>query len=79
MYDHILVALDGSEPSQFSGRAAIALATAFNARVTACHVYGSDIHRRRFVEMEPGLPSKYQDQETLGNLRTTHQNLIDEG
>jgi len=79
MYDHILVALDGSEPSRCSGQIAIMLADAFGARITACHVYGSDIHRRRFVEMEPGLPSKYQDRETLSGLRTAHEKLMDEG
>ncbi|MHC4508740.1 MAG: universal stress protein [Planctomycetota bacterium] len=79
MYDHILVALDGSEPSRCAGRAAIALATALHARVTACHVYGADIHRRRFVEMEPGLSPKYQGQETLDELRTAHDRLMNEG
>ncbi len=79
MYDHILVALDGSEPSGRSGRITIALAAALGARVTACHVYGCTIHRHRFVEMEPGLPSKYQDGETLNGLRMAHAKLIDEG
>jgi nucleotide-binding universal stress UspA family protein len=79
MYDHILVALDGSEPSRFAGQTAIALAAATSARLTACHVYGADIHRRRFVEMEPGLPTKYQEQETLNQLRTAHDRLMYEG
>jgi len=79
MYDHILVALDGSEPSRCSGQVAITLASGFGARVTVCHVYGSDIHRHRFVEMEPGLPSKYQDRETLSDLRTAHEKLMDDG
>ncbi len=79
MYDHILVALDGSEPSRRSGQVAIMLAAAFGARVSACHVYGSDIHRRRFIEMEPGLPSKYQEHVTLSGLRKAHEKLMDEG
>jgi nucleotide-binding universal stress UspA family protein len=79
MYDHILVALDGSEPSHCCGQITIALALGLKARVTACHVYGADIHRRRFIEMEPGLPQKYQGQETLGTLRLTHEKLIDLG
>lgn len=79
MYDHILVALDGSEPSDYGGRTATVLAAAVRARVTACHVYGAEIHRRRFVEMEPGLPPKYQAQETLGELRTAHDRLMNEG
>lgn len=79
MYDHILVALDGSEPSRFAGQAAVALAAATGARVTACHIYGARMHRRRFSDMEPGLPAKYQEQEMLGNLRTAHDRLMDEG
>jgi nucleotide-binding universal stress UspA family protein len=47
--------------------------------VTACHVYGADIHRRRFSDMEPGLPEQYQQGETLTGLRTAHDRLIHEG
>jgi nucleotide-binding universal stress UspA family protein len=79
MYSHILVALDGSEPSRFAGQAAVAIAVATGARVTACHVYGAQMHRRRFVDMEPGLPAQYQEQGRLSGLRTAHDNLIDEG
>ena len=79
MYDHILVALDGSEPSRYAGRNAMTLAAALGARITVCHVYGSDIHRRRFIEMEPGLPTKYQDEEILSNLRGSHKKLMEEG
>ena len=79
MYGHILVALDGSKPSQFAAQAALALAVATGARVTACHVYGAEIHRCRFSEMEPGLPAKYQDGETLSDLRIAHDRLIEEG
>lgn len=79
MYDHILVALDGSEPSRSAGQTAVALAAATSARLTACHVYGAEIHRRRFVEMEPGLPTKYQEQNTLSQLRTAHDRLMYEG
>jgi nucleotide-binding universal stress UspA family protein len=79
MYTHILVALDGSEPSRFAGDAAIAVAAATGARVTACHIYGAQMHRRRFIDMEPGLPAKYQEQERLSDLRTAHDRLMDEG
>jgi nucleotide-binding universal stress UspA family protein len=79
MYDHILVALDGSEPSRCGGQCAIALAVATGARVTACHVYGAEMHRRRFIDMEPGLPAQYQEQDRLRGLRTAHDQLIDEG
>ncbi|MBW8038553.1 MAG: hypothetical protein FVQ85_00975 [Planctomycetes bacterium] len=79
MYDHILVALDGSEPSRLAGQIAVALAAATSARLTACHVYGAEIHQRRFAEMEPGLPTKYQEQDTLSELRTAHDKLIYQG
>ncbi len=79
MYDHIFVALDGSEPSRFAGQMAVALAIAMRTRVTACHVYGARMHRRRFSDMEPGLPAKYQERETLNGLRTAHDRLMDEG
>ncbi len=79
MYDHILVALDGSQPSCCAGQTAIALAAAMGARVTACHVYGAQMHRRRFIDMEDGLPARYQQQEKLKSLRMAHDRLIDEG
>jgi nucleotide-binding universal stress UspA family protein len=79
MYDHVLVALDGSEPSRCAGQMALALAAATGARVTACHVYGAEIHRHRFADMEPGLPDEYQQQEKLTDLRSAHDKLMDEG
>jgi nucleotide-binding universal stress UspA family protein len=79
MYNHILVALDGSEPSRHGGKVALALAAAGGARITACHVYGVAIHRQRFSDMEPGLPTKYQSSDTFGELRSAHDRLIDEG
>lgn len=79
MYNHILVALDGSEPSRCAGQAALALAKAARARVTACHVYGVRIHQVRFCDMEPGLPAQYQQEATLSDLRTAHDRLIQEG
>ena len=79
MYSHILVALDGSEPSRCAGRAVFVLASATGARVTACHVYGAQMHRRRFIDMEGGLPAEYQEQTRLHDLRAAHDQLIDEG
>jgi nucleotide-binding universal stress UspA family protein len=79
MYNHILVALDGSEPSQYAGQTATALAAATGCCITACHVYGAEYHRRRFTDMESGLPIQYQSQESLTYLRTTHDKLIHEG
>ncbi len=79
MYDQILVALDGSELSRYAGKAAITVALATGSRIIACHIYGADIHRTRFADMEPGLPEKYQEKESLSELRTAHTRLMDEG
>jgi nucleotide-binding universal stress UspA family protein len=79
MYEQILVALDGSESSRYAGQAAITMAVATGSRIIACHVYGAEIHRRRFSEMEPGLPPKYHEKETLTDLRTAHERLMQEG
>ena len=79
MYNHILVALDGSRPSQYAGQTAMAFAEAAGCRITACHVYGAQYHRQRFTDMEPGLPSKYQTVQSLSYLRATHDKLIHEG
>ncbi len=79
MYDQILVALDGSASSRCAGQAALALAAAGGSRLIACHIYDVDIHRRRFTDMEPGLPEKYQEKETLTDLRTAHDRLMHEG
>lgn len=79
MYDQILVALDGSESSRYAGQAALALASAGQSRLIACHIYGVDIHRRRFTDMEQGLPEKYQEQERLDGLRSAHDRLMREG
>ncbi len=37
------------------------------------------MHRTRFGDMEPGLPEEYQEEERLGSLRDTHDDLISEG
>ena len=79
MYSHILVALDGSQRSQWAGQAVMELARATGAKVTACHVYGVEIHRTRFIEMEPGLPAQYQDKQTLDDLQSAHDQLMNEG
>jgi len=79
MYKQILVALDGSESSRYAGQAAITMATAMGSKLIACHVYGAEIHRRRFSEMEPGLPPQYHKKDTLTDLRTAHNRLMQEG
>jgi len=79
MYKNILVALDGSAASGFASQVAIKLANALECRITACHVYGIDIHRSRFSDMEPGLPKQYQEENKLMYLRSSHDKLMSEG
>ena len=79
MYEQILVALDGSESSRYAGDAAVTVAAATGSSIIACHIYGVEVHRRRFSEMEPGLPEKFQEKETLTDLRTAHDRLMHEG
>jgi nucleotide-binding universal stress UspA family protein len=80
MYRRILVALDGSGPSDLAGQAAMALAGATDQAVLiGCHVYAAEMHRARFEEMEPGLPEPYQAEERLDYLRRTHDSLITDG
>ncbi len=79
MYRKILTAIDGSAPAARGGDLAIALARATGAELLACHVYSAGLHSRRFQDMEPGLPEKYQDNERLGELRGMHGSLIEDG
>ena len=79
MYENILVALDGSVASGFAGKVTIELANALESRITVCHVYGIDIHRSRFSDMEPGLPEQYQEENKLIYLRSSHDKLMSEG
>jgi nucleotide-binding universal stress UspA family protein len=79
MYKKILVAVDGSEHSSLAIDAAISMAKTCNASITGCHVYAADLHRVRFVEMEPGLPEDYQEEGKLNELRGTHDEIIGDG
>jgi nucleotide-binding universal stress UspA family protein len=79
MYKHILVALDGSDPGAWGGRIALNLARKTGASISVCHVYGADMHRQRFEDMEPGLPPDFQEPASLAELRQTHGTLMQEG
>ncbi|MBN1291263.1 MAG: universal stress protein [Candidatus Latescibacteria bacterium] len=79
MYSKILVALDGSEYSLIGGAIALELAKNIGAEVIAAHIFDARLHSVRFREMESTLPSKYQDQNTLKELRDAHNDLIFEG
>ncbi|MBI3755155.1 MAG: universal stress protein, partial [Deltaproteobacteria bacterium] len=49
MFQNILTALDNSTYSDSGMEAAIAIAGAFKAKVTGCHVYAARLHETRFM------------------------------
>lgn len=79
MYKNILVALDGSKYSLFGGDIALGFSRIFKSKITAVHIYDGKIHSHRLREMEPDLPEKFQEPETLKHVRDSHNDLIYEG
>jgi len=80
MYQQVFVGVDGSPCSDLAVDAALAFAAVTGkGRCTGCHVYAARMHRQRFEDMEPGLPERYQEEERLGSLRATHDDLISGG
>ena len=79
MYKKILVALDGSKYAMFGGEIALEFSEKFKSEILAVHVYDGKIHSHRLKEMEPDLPEKYQEEETLRHVRESHNELIYEG
>ena len=80
MYERILVALDGTPWSDMAMNAAVSLAKSFNGvTMVGCHVYGAQMHRTRFEQMESGLPDRYQEEKELTRLRGAHEDLITDG
>ncbi len=80
MYNKILIALDGSIYSDMAEEIALKIAENSNSSTLyGCHVYASKMHKYRFIEMESGLPERYQEAEKLNYLRDTHEDLITDG
>ena len=79
MYRSIMVAVDNSEWSEHATNTAIALAKATGATLTGNHVYAAALHSRRFQQVEPGLPERYQAEEVLQRQRDIHVDLIARG
>ncbi len=80
MYQRILVPLDGTQWSNWALNASVALAKVCSQpTLIGCHVYGAQMHRTRFEQMEPGLPERYQAENELQRLRGTHEDLISDG
>ena len=79
MFQKILAALDNSPYSDYGMDAAISIGKAYHATVTGCHVYAARLHETRFMEMETGLPERYQSEAILKRQREIHESLISKG
>ena len=79
MFKKILTALDNSSYSDYGMDAAVAIAKAYGAEVTGCHVYAARLHEGRFMDMEAGLPERYQSEALLKRQRDIHESLISKG
>ncbi|MBI3753946.1 MAG: universal stress protein, partial [Deltaproteobacteria bacterium] len=79
MFHKILTALDNSSYSDAGMEAAIAIGRAYNATVAGCHVYAARLHETRFMDMETGLPERYQSEAILKKQREIHESLISKG
>ncbi|MBI5328675.1 MAG: universal stress protein [Deltaproteobacteria bacterium] len=79
MFQKILTALDNSLYSDYGMEAAIAIASAYKATLTGCHVYAARLHETRFMDMESGLPERYQSEAILKRQRDIHESLISKG
>ena len=78
-YEKILIALDNSRYSLWGLEYALEMAEKFDSKLVGNHVYASKLHETRFVQMEPGLPAKYQEPKELEKQRDIHADLIDKG
>jgi nucleotide-binding universal stress UspA family protein len=78
-YKSILLAVDASDLSNRGVLEAIDLATLWDAKITAAHVYAAKLHDQRFRQMEGGLPERYKVEEELEKQRDIHAELITKG
>ena len=79
MYKDILALLDNSEYSLWALDRAIELANQFGSTVYGTHSYAARLHEERFIQMEPGLPERYQAPDELQRQRQIHGELIEKG
>ncbi len=79
LYRKILLSVDNSTHSEHAASQAAVVARAWDATVVAAHVYAARLHDRRFADLEPGLPEKYQNPQRLEASRKTHDSLIGKG
>lgn len=79
MFQKIIVALDNSDCSDYGMEIAASIGRAYKASVTGCHVYAARLHETRFMDMEAGLPDRYQSEAVLSRQRDIHESLISKG
>ncbi len=79
MYGKILLCVDNSEHSGCAASQTAVIARALGSSVVAAHVYAARLHDRRFADLEPGLPTEFQDPKRLEASRRTHDSLIGKG
>ncbi len=79
VYDSILVAVDSSDHSNRARQETLELASCFNSKITATHVYAAKLHDIRFKQMEGGLPEEYRMEDELERQRDVHDDLITRG
>lgn len=79
MYKNILVCLDNSDHANWGADLGISFSEKLGSSLTGCHVYAADLHERRFRQMEPGLPARYQNEGELKRQRENHGVLISKG
>jgi len=79
MFQNILTALDNSDYSDYGMELAVTLGRTYKAKVTGCHVYAAKLHETRFMDMESGLPERYQSEDVLKKQRDIHDTLISKG
>lgn len=79
MYKDILFCLDNSDYANTGIDIGLAIAKTAGSRLTGCHVYAAQLHNDRFLQMESGLPPKYQNEQELQKQREIHDTLITKG
>ena len=79
MYKNIFVLLDNSDYSLWSLDFSMDLAGLYGSTLIGNHVYAARLHEDRFVQMEPGLPERFQEPTELARQRGIHASLIEKG
>ncbi|MFQ5431770.1 MAG: universal stress protein [Nitrospinota bacterium] len=79
MYKNIFVLMDNSDYSHWGLDFSIELASLYGSTLIGNHVYAARLHEDRFIQMEPGLPERYQEPAELQRQRAIHGSLIEKG